>query len=1003
MTLTQVWGALLIFVVCPLLGGLPLLAWIMDAVTRRNLATLGTGNISVSAAFYHGGKVAGILAVLSEALKGIAAVLLARSFFPADPAWELVALMALVVGRYWFGKGAGTTNVVWGYVVHDPIAAGFVFLISGISFTILRERQQGRLSVLVVFPLITALRHPSSHDLIGAAIILSVLLGWIYTKIPDDLDLAPASARSESQSMFKFFRGDRAIRSLNDSLVAGKVGQKAATLSQLRRSGYPVPMGWVLSPGDDPEPLLELLKPSPKAPLIVRSSAVGEDSETASAAGQYESIPGIVRQEQLLPAISRCFASYNQSSAVQYRRDRHLPDAIMSVLIQQQVRGVFSGVAFSRDPVTRQGDGVAIEALPGSASQVVSGQVTPERYEVLVPAIDFNPATVQTPSSWALPDDLTLTVNGSGTLPTRLIQQVAFLARHLEAQNQGTPQDIEWSFDGEQLWLLQARPITTLLPIWTRKIAAEVIPGLIHPLTWSINRPLTCGVWGDLFTLVLGKRARGLDFNETATLHYSYAYFNASLLGQLFRRMGLPPESLEFLTRGAKFSKPPLTSTLRNAPGLLRLAGRELQLQKDFRQDYRQHFAPALTEFARQPASELEATDLLTRIDRLLNLLQTATYYSILAPLSAALRKGIFKAKDEQLDNSDTPEIAALRSLQALAIEAREVIGRELGVGSRELGAEEAGEARSQNSSTPYTSSAELTSKPHPMPLTLLAQTAEGKAILAQFDALLEQYGYLSEVGTDIAVPTWKEDPQPVRSLFAQFCQNPPAISPQIDRPTGKIKQVQRRLTLKGQVTEVYSRLLAELRWSFVALEKHWLESGVLAQSGDIFFLEWEEIRERGERAEERGVRFRKLVEQRRSQLEADRQLQAVPFLVYGNDPPAPMISAYNWQSSQQLQGIGASPGQVEGIVKVVRSLTELPEINKETILVVPYTDSGWAPLLARAGGLIADVGGRLSHGAIVAREYRIPAVMDIHNATQLLQDGQRVRIDGQQGTVEVL
>ncbi|XHX77341.1 MAG: glycerol-3-phosphate acyltransferase [Stenomitos frigidus ULC029] len=978
MTLTQVWGALLLFVVCPLLGGLPLIAWTTSALTRRRLASLGTGNISVSAAFYHGGRVAGIAAVLSEALKGVAAVLLARSFFPADPAWELVALMALVVGRYWFGKGAGTTNVVWGYVVHDPIAAGFVFLISGISFTVLRERQQGRLSVLVIFPLMTALRHSSNHELIGAAIVLAVLLGWIYTKLPDDLDLAPTSAQSGSKAMFKFFRSDRAIRSLNDLLDVCKVGQKAATLAQLKRLGYPVPMGWVLSPGDDPEPLVELLNPSPKAPLIVRSSAVGEDSETASAAGQYESIAGIVRREQLLPAISRCFASYNEPGAVQYRRDRQLPDAAMSVLIQQQVRGVFSGVAFSRDPIARQGDAVAIEALPGSASQVVSGQVTPESYQVMVPALDVQPATAQTPADWSLPDDRALAINGSGTVPPRLIQQVAFLARHLEAQR-SIPQDIEWSYDGQQLWLLQARPITTLLPIWTRKIAAEVIPGSIRPLTWSINRPLTCGVWGDLFTLVLGKRTEGLDFNETATLHYSHAYFNASLLGQLFRRMGLPPESLEFLTRGAKFSKPPLQSTLRNVPGLLRLVGREWQLEKDFQRDDRRHFAPALAEFFQQPSSQLKPAALLARIDRILNLLQTATYYSILAPLSAALRKAIFKANDEQLDNSDTPEIAALRSLQSLAREARAFLEKQSAVSSQQ--------------------SVEAL-------FTLLAQSPEGQAILERFEMLLEQYGYLSEVGTDIAVPTWREDPQPVRSLFAQFCQDLPPIAPPVERQSGNVKRVQRRLTLKGRVTEVYSRLLAELRWSFVALEQFWLESGLLAAAGDIFFLEWEEIQrlvERGERGEGRGENIQKLVEQRRSQFEADRALEAVPYLVYGNDPPAPAVSSHDWQASQQLQGIGASPGQVEGIVKVVRSLTALPEIDRETILVVPYTDSGWAPLLARAGGLIAEVGGRLSHGAIVAREYRIPAVMDIQNATQLLQDGQRVRIDGQLGIVEIL
>jgi pyruvate,water dikinase len=142
--------------------------------------------------------------------------------------------------------------------------------------------------------------------------------------------------------------------------------------------------------------------------------------------------------------------------------------------------------------------------------------------------------------------------------------------------------DIEWSYDGQQLWLLQARPITTLQPIWTRKIAAEVIPGLIRPLTWSINRPLTCGVWGEIFTIVLGNRARGLDFNETATLHYSRAYFNATLLGQIFQRMGLPPESLEFLTRGAKFSKPPTSSTLRNLPGVTALAKSRMAFRKRF-------------------------------------------------------------------------------------------------------------------------------------------------------------------------------------------------------------------------------------------------------------------------------------------------------------------------------------------------------------------------------------------------------------------------------------
>jgi pyruvate,water dikinase len=541
----QVWGALIIFIFCPLLGGLPLIAWITYALTGRRLANIGTGNISVSAAFYHGGKLAGILAVLSEAFKGITAVMLTRAFFPPGSAWEVLALIALVMGRYWVGKGAGTTNVVWGYAVHDWRVALLVFLIGGISFTILREKQLGRTWVLILLPLITALLNPNNEGQIGSAIALAILLGWIYKKIPDDLDLPDQTANVESQKMFRFFQGSKAIASLDNQLDANKVGQKAATLSQLKQWGYPVPSGWLLPPGDDAEALIAFLQPSPTEPLAVRSSAVGEDSQQASAAGQYETILNVTSREQLRQAIAKVLASYDNSAAVQYRRDLQLPEDAMAVLIQKQVQGVFSGVAFSRDPIN-QSDAVVIEALPGDALQVVSGQVTPEQYCVTV---DQSQVTTSGQSGWVLPQNLELEIEGQGDVPAALIRQVAFLARHLENRFHAVPQDIEWTYDGTTLWLLQSRPITTLLPIWTRKIAAEVIPGLIRPLTWSINRPLTCGVWGEIFTVVLGDRARGLDFNETATLHYSHAYFNASLLGQIFERMGLPPESLEFLTR----------------------------------------------------------------------------------------------------------------------------------------------------------------------------------------------------------------------------------------------------------------------------------------------------------------------------------------------------------------------------------------------------------------------------------------------------------------------
>ncbi len=960
------WGVLIILIICPLLGGLPLIAWITYALTRKKLSQVGTRNISVSAAFYHGGKFAGILAVLSEAFKGVAAVFLTRAFFPEGSSWELVALIALVMGRYWIGRGAGTTNVVWGFVVHDPLVAIFVSFFAGISFTILQSKQVVKFGVLLLFPLFVALLHISDIPRILAAVALAGLMGWIYTRIPDDMNLPVQEAQTESQTMLEFLRGDvydglrqRAMVSLDEELDATIVGEKAATLSQIKRWGYPVPKGWVLAPIDDPQVLTEFLQPSELSPLVVRSSAIGEDSEQASAAGQYETVLNVTSPQALQEAIAQVQASYNQPSAVQYRRDRGLNDTAMAVLIQQQVQSVYSGVAFSRDPITQQGDAIIIEALPGSPTQIVSGKVTPEQYRAFVIETE-NSSSVQ--------------LEGTGRVPQALIKQVAYLAYRLEKRYHSTPQDIEWSYDGQTLWVLQSRPITTLLPIWTRKIAAEVIPGVIHPLTWSINRPLTCGVWGEFFTLVLGERALGLDFTETATLHYSRAYFNASLLGSIFLRMGLPPSSLEFLTRGAKLSKPSLQSTWENLPGLGKLLKRELNLEKDFKRDYHQRFIPGLSQLAQENVDNLEPPKLLIRIDFILELLRHGTYYSILAPLSAALRQAIFRVKDSQIDNSVTPEVAALRSLSAIATDAKQVL---------------------------------LEFEPQQV-FERLKQTPEGEKILQEFDELLQDYGYLSEVGTDISVPTWRENPQMIKQMFVQLMQGNEPQSGAKDAINsifaGKRKRsfVQRRVDIKGRVTEVYSRLLAELRWSFVALEKIWLKSGLLQKTGDIFFLNFDEVQRLVVGDDSRLIEeLDELVESKRSQFAQDSEIIQVPLLVYGNTPPHPLAPSALY-SDQILQGIGASHGQAEGRVKVLRNLQDVPEIDRDTILVVPYTDSGWAPLLLRAGGLIAEVGGRLSHGAIVAREYGIPAVMDVRGATWLLQDGQRVRIDGSRGIVEL-
>ncbi|MBW4651851.1 MAG: glycerol-3-phosphate acyltransferase [Kaiparowitsia implicata GSE-PSE-MK54-09C] len=973
----QVWALIGLLVVSAGLGALPFVEWSTWLVTGRHLRRLGTGNVSVSAAFYHGGQAAGILAVCAEAFKGIASVLLARWLFPTAPVMELVALMALVTGRYFGGRGAGTTNVVWGYLIHDWRVAGLTALIGGISFTLLRDRTIGKYSVLALLPLLTILRYPHQGDRIVAVMLLAGLLALVYTRIPDDLDLPKDAVQEDSSRVFRFFRGDRSLRSLDQPLEPNQVGQKAATLSQIKRWGFAVPTGWVLPPGDDPTPLFEAIHPCAAHPVVVRSSAIGEDTETASAAGQYDSFLDITSRPALEQAVLRCQGSYNSPGAVRYRQARQIPEDGMAVIVQQQITGVFSGVAFSRDPIQRQGNAVVLEALPGGASRVVSGRVTPEQYRVYL----SDSGDTQAEKDLGLDTEQSF-VEGEGDVPRAVIRQAAVLARDLERRYHGVPQDVEWVHDGQQIWVVQTRPITTLRPIWTRKIAAEVIPGFIPPLTWSINRPLTCGVWGTLFTVVLGDRATGLDFTETATLHHSAAYFNATLLGDLFRRMGLPAESLEFLTLGASFGKPPLMSTLQNVPGLLRLLRREWHVAKDFEQDDRQQFQPELTALRTRSPEGLSPEALLHRVDHILNLLELATYYNILAPLSFALRRSLLRVDEATLNTTQMPEVAAVRTLQHLAQQARQVLG-------------DATLPQASDSSSPGN-----WANWHEQ----LAQMPEGQPVLAQLGQFMDDYGYLGQVTTDISIPRWRETPDYVIQLVAQFMEQPLALASEVSQTKGI---VQRRLALKGRVAEVYNRLLAELRWSLLALAQQWCDCGWIEHRDDLFFLELNEIRELITGADDGSNRDLKTslpqrIAARRQEWESDRQQANIPSLVYGNAPPPPLAPPPAL-TARQLRGIGASVGIVEGEVLIVRQLADASAIRPNTIIVVPYTDAGWAPLLSRASGILSEVGGRLSHGAIVAREYGIPAVMNITEATRQLRNGQRIRLNGETGIVELL
>ncbi|MBE9165061.1 glycerol-3-phosphate acyltransferase [Tychonema sp. LEGE 06208] len=1009
------------------LGALPLTSWVVRLVGGGDLRRLGTGNVGVSAAFIHGGKLAGIAAVLAEVGRGILPVLAGRFYFPDAPEIAIALLISLVAGRYAIAGGGGVTNAVWGLLVFSPpvaVSSGiWGLLVWGLAQRWWAKGDRARLFAsrcgCLCTPLWVWVWRQSLPEFLAAA-GLALLLVAINIRQGDDMAL------SKSEQLF----------SLDDSLDAAICGDKAAKLSQLKRAGFNVPNGWILPSKEEGSSAADFVadvadvrkreegssaadfvadvtdvknrkigrgnnrkcdRPSisnfviqnlkAKIPnrIIVRSSAAGEDGDFSSAAGQYQTIGPVLTEAELLDGINCCRQSYWTSEAVAYRRQRQLPDTQMAVLIQPYIESQIAGVMFSRNPLDG-GCQIIIEALPAGAASVVGGQVTPVHLEV-----DFS--QVET-----LEENLSA-LEFSSILDKSIVSELVKQAQAIEAFFHGIPQDIEWSWDGEKVWILQSRPITNLQPFWTRTIAAEVIPGAIRPLTWSINRPLTCGVWGEIFQVVLGDRAANLNFNETATLLGSHAYFNATLLGEIFRMMGLPEQGLEFLLRGQKMGKPPLGKILPSLPGLWRLVQRERSLNADFEGDRTSIFIPALQSLeksvgswqlavgnsnnaqcpmpnARCPIPNYQyLSELLERAEQIQEWLKPITYYNILGPIGLAIRKAIFRVPDEWLDNGNAPEIASVRALQQLAKKLREA-------------------ASSQSNET--ISTAQLTQI-----------FAESSALQAEFAEWLDTYGYLSEVGTDIAVATWREQPEIYQKLIVTMAQKSAVTNLDESRKLGlsfwqkwRLDKCQERTTVKNEISQVYARLLADLRWTFLEMEACGLVMEVFAEAGDIFYLEFGEIQQWIRSGA--SVGFQDTISQRRDRLLADRD-RPIPAVVYGNLLPNSRQRSIDSATSATgiMQGIPASIGCVEGFIKICRTATT--DLGESAIVVVPYTDAGWAPLLLGATAIISEVGGQLSHGAIIAREYKIPAVMNIAEATTRLRDGQKVRVDGYLGTVELL
>jgi pyruvate,water dikinase len=758
------------------------------------------------------------------------------------------------------------------------------------------------------------------------------------------------------------------------------IGNKAENLRFLMERGFRTPAAYVctwdayLRYLEDRQELIADLRSELAAVLdrdtayAVRSSANVEDTLTRSFAGQFKSVLDVRGLDSVLEAIWSVWATA-QSPAVQTYLERnglHPSDLKMAVLVQRMVEPILSGVAFSRNPTTGM-DEIVVEAVEGSGEALVQEGATPKRW--IYKWGDW----IATP----IEDDAR----------TDVIREVVRETQAI-AEAYGRPVDLEWVYDGTTVHWVQLREITSLdVDVYSNRISREVFPGMIKPLVWSINVPLVNGAWVRLLTQLIGPNDIAPD--DLARSFRYRAYFNMGTLGQVFEKLGFPRESLELLM-GLDIGGPdkpsfsPSLRTFRLLPRMLAFAVRLLSF------GYRvEGFVPAMKSrfhaFSSEQPDQLGEEALIEEIQRLYRLAQETAYYNIVTPLLMQMYSRLLKGRLRRLDvdfeslalTDDIDQVerfdpnAALSALHEAYGRLDPEVRRRIQTGG--WGA--------------------------------VSHMAGLEQFKSQVDQFIEDFGHLSDSGNDFSSVPWREDPDLVLQMIIHHV--PPGERseakrrfadlplPPLTRPITHwiYRRARRFIAHREAVSSLYTYGYGLFRVYFLALGDRFVDRGLLSSPEDIFHLTFEEVEAAVGNPAELG--YQALVDERRREMDIYRDVP-LPSIIYGDDAlPAPS------PSQETLHGTPTSRGRYTGPVRAVSGIRDFDKVEEGDVLAVPYSDVGWTPLFAKAGAVIAESGGLLSHSSIVAREYGIPAVVSVSGAGQL-QDNTVVTVDGYRGEITI-
>ena len=765
----------------------------------------------------------------------------------------------------------------------------------------------------------------------------------------------------------------------------------------------------------------------------VRSSAIAEDTESASFAGQYETRLGVSATE-ISKAIRHCWSSAFSERAIRYRSERGATEDRMAVVVQLLLRPDTAGVCFTVDPMSGA-DRIVINANYGLGESVVGGYATPDTYvvdrrtlspisqlagdkKVQVVAVLHGVETTEVPADER--DRLCLS--------PEQVTEIAKLAVAVESRH-GEPVDIEWAYEDGTLYLLQARAITSnpgasagpppnwapanntridpRYPLYSNGNISEVMPGCVTPLSWDHTGRLIERAFRSQLE-ALGAIEPGRREPSVLGFFFHRPYVNVSLLLEAASDTpGMTPDTV----REEFVGKPETTTPAVSAA------------------DFLPQRLPRLWRVVRVVLRQARSLD-----DRIAGCHQAAE-----ADDARFTTDWMAEASDDMLLQSVrmSKELAGPSLVHVWASTLASVAFAQL----RRFTARWLGDADGSLASELVTGIEHLPSTEPALELHALSEkiaaserltalfrseasddvileALRGEPLNADLERFLRSYGHRGFAEAELSRPCWREDPSQVISLIRNNLR-PGAITPIDVRKRQRraheramsrlqssswwrrawlkllIRRARAGISHRETMKDLVIRRLDRSRLVYRELNRRLVARQLTSSPDDMFFLVWDEVkalvlgsRSRDEIAE--------VVAARRRDYRWSRQVE-VPKLQEGTPRT---LDATDMPRGLKLTGMGVSPGRVTGLARVVSDPRNGATIEPGEILVAPVTDVAWTPLFAQAAGLVVEVGGLLSHGSIVAREYGVPAVVGVAGATRIIRTGDRISLDGATGQV---